>query len=189
VRTAGVVLAAGGGTRFLGPTHKLLALHRGRPLVAAVLDAAADAGFDGLAVVTGAVRLGDLVPDGAVEIENDRWGEGLSTSLAAAVAWADGEGFDAIVVGLGDMPGVPTSAWSALAAASGPVAVASFDGALRPPVRLARSVWGEVPTSGDVGARALWHRPGTVEVPCAGNPIDVDTADDLERLDRTTGGS
>jgi len=186
VRTAGVVLAAGGGTRFVGPTHKLLARYRGRPIVAVVLDAAADAGLDGLAVVTGAAGLGDLVPDGVARIENDRWREGLSTSVGAAIAWADGEGFDAIVIGLGDMPGVPASAWAAVAAAPAPVAVASFGGDLRPPVRLARTVWGEVPTSGDVGARVLWSRSEAIEVPCVGNPIDVDTLDDLDRLDRAT---
>jgi CTP:molybdopterin cytidylyltransferase MocA len=93
------------------------------------------------------------------------------------------------VIGLGDMPGVPASAWSSVARAEGGVAVASFDGELRPPVRLPRAVWKDVPTSGDSGARDLWHRVGTVEVPCIGEPIDIDTTEDLERLRTTTPGS
>lgn len=191
MRIAGVVLAAGSGSRYRGPTHKLLAHYRDRPVVAAVLDAAVAAGLDGVAVVTGAVRLDGLVPEGVVEIENDRWEMGLSTSVGAAITWADAEGFDAIVIGLGDMPGVPASAWSAVAAAPGAVAVAvaSFDGALRPPVRLPRSVWSLVPTRGDIGARALWHQPGVVAVPCVGDPGDVDTAEDLDRLDDDSRGS
>jgi molybdenum cofactor cytidylyltransferase len=182
MRTAGIVLAAGGGTRFTGPEHKLLALYRGQPLVSFVLDAATSAGFDDVAVVTGAVNLGELLPRGVTVVENRRWSSGLSTSVGAALSWADREGFDAVVMGLGDMPGVPASAWSALRCAEGSVAVASFGGATRPPVRLERSAWSEVPTTGDVGARELWHRPGTLVVACDGDPVDVDTQEDLDRL-------
>jgi CTP:molybdopterin cytidylyltransferase MocA len=87
VTTAAIVLAAGGGTRF-GPSHKLLADFRGRPLVAWALEAASS--LDELIVVTGAVDLGGLLPAGARAVRNERWAEGQATSLAAGVAAAAG---------------------------------------------------------------------------------------------------
>jgi CTP:molybdopterin cytidylyltransferase MocA len=183
---AALVLAAGGGSRFGGEQHKLLTLYRGRPLVVGVLEAAAAAGFDAAAVVSGAVPLDDLVPANMVLLHNPDWESGLASSLQVGLRWCRAAGHEAVVIGLGDMPGVPASAWTAVGASGAEVAVASFAGELRPPVRLARSVWDATPTSGDAGARALWHRPGTVEVPCVGDPADVDTTEDLNRLDQPT---
>lgn len=182
--TAGLVLAAGGGTRFDGATHKLLAPFKGRPLVATALDAALGAGFDALAVVTGAVDLSDVAAPGVVLLQNPNWQDGLATSLRIGLAWVRAEGHDAVVIGLGDTPGIPSSAWRALATARAPVAVASFGGQLRPPVRLEASEFDNVPTSGDVGARALWQRPGTLVVECEGDPSDIDTVADLAALER-----
>ena len=177
-----LVLAAGGGTRFLGPTHKLLAPYRGRPLISTTLDAVMNAGFDEVAVVEGAVDLADLAPPGMVVLHNSDWSAGLSASLRVGIGWCAERGQDAVVIGLGDTPGVPASAWAALRECVADVAVASFGAQLRPPVRLAASMFGDIPTEGDVGARVLWHRPGTIEVPCEGDPSDIDTLADLERL-------
>jgi len=183
---AGLVLAAGGGSRFVGPTHKLLAPYRGKPLVATVLAAAAAAGFDELAVVAGAVEFSAVVPPGMMVLDNPDWATGLSSSLRVGIAWCIEQNHDAVVIGLGDTPGVPTSAWEALRLADADVAVASFGGQLRPPVRLSAARYAEVPTEGDVGARVLWHRPGTLEVACEGDPSDIDTIEDLQRLEAAT---
>lgn len=181
---AAVVLAAGGGRRFAGPQHKLLAPYLGAPLVVAALRAAAESGCDETAVVAGAVDLAGLVPEGMTILSNPDWDRGLSSSLGVALNWCRARGHTAVVLGLGDMPGVPASAWRAVAGVDRAVAVASFAGALRPPVRLAASVWDEVPTSGDIGARDLWKRPGTAEVACEGSPVDIDTPEDLARLEQ-----
>jgi molybdenum cofactor cytidylyltransferase len=174
--TAAIVLAAGGGSRFGGDGHKLLVPFRGRPLVTWALEAAGV--LDELIVVTGAVEL--PLPPGARAVRNVRWAEGQATSLAAGIAAA--EGHDAVVVGLGDQPLVPAEAWRLVAAATAtPIAVATYGGRRRNPVRLAAEVWPLLPTEGDEGARAvLRRRPDLVaEVVCPGEPADVDTQEDL----------
>lgn len=182
---AGVLLAAGGGSRFDGG-HKLLAPLGGQPLVAWALHAVAAAGLDALVVVTGAVALDDVVAEvrgtRATVVHNPRWRDGQARSLQAGIAWCEAQGMGAAVVGLGDQPLVGEAAWRAVAAAThAPVVTATFAGRRRPPVRLARAVWPLLPRQGDDGARVLMrHRPDLVgEVACPGNPLDVDTPADL----------
>jgi CTP:molybdopterin cytidylyltransferase MocA len=184
VTTAAVVLAAGRASRFGGEDGaKLRAPFRGRPLVRWAVDAAVEAGFDEVLVVTGAADLADLLPAGAVAVHNPRWADGQATSLAAGLDAAHARGHDAVVVGLGDQPLVTAEAWRAVAGAGSPIAVATYDGVRRNPVRLARAVWSEVDRDGDEGARTLMRRrPELVtEVACAGDPVDVDTREDLNR--------
>ena len=180
---AAVVLAAGAGSRFLGPTHKLRAELRGRPVVSWVFDAVIAAGFEKVYVVTGAVDLDDLIPSDWVTVRADDWSDGQSRTIQAGLARAEADGVTAVVVGLGDQPLVPASAWRSVGASAGPVAAASFDGRLRPPVKLERSVWPLLPTEGDEGARRiLRERPELVSaIPCTGDPYDIDTVEDLVR--------
>jgi molybdenum cofactor cytidylyltransferase len=188
--TAAVVLAAGAGSRFAGPDHKLLAPLRGRPVVVWAVTAALDAGLAETIVVSGAVDLGPVLADhGLVDrvrvVVNPDWAQGQATSLAAGIAAVDAAGHDAAVVGLGDQPLVTAPAWR-LVATQGldrPMAVATYDGRRRNPVRLDRIVWSELPTQGDEGARGLLaRRPDLVEeVPCPGESADVDTLEDLTR--------
>ncbi len=181
-----MVLAAGGGTRFrAGPdaAHKLLADWSGRPLVWWAVSSALAAGLDRTWVVTGAVDLGGVLPDGTETLSNPAWAEGQASSLRVAVSKARLEGLDAVVVGLGDQPLVSSGAWQAVARCVSPIAVATYDGARRNPVRLSAGVWDLLPRNGDHGARSVIRdRPDLVmEVPCQGDPADVDTREDLER--------
>jgi CTP:molybdopterin cytidylyltransferase MocA len=179
------VLAAGAGSRFDGDGHKLLAPLDGVPVVVRAVGAAVSSGLPTI-VVAGAVDLSDVLASEPVEIvANPRWAEGQATSLVCAVAVARGRGAEVLVVGLGDQPFVEPEAWRAVADASpaSPILVATYEGRRRNPVGLHRSVWDELPTEGDEGARQLMRgRPELVsEVPCPGRPVDIDTLEDLRR--------
>jgi CTP:molybdopterin cytidylyltransferase MocA len=187
VTVLGVVLAAGAGERFRasgGEGPKQLAVVDGEPLVARAVRAAIEAGLDEVVVVGGAVDLASLDLPVPV-LPNARWAEGIATSLQVAVDRARQGGHEALVVGLADQPGVGAGAWRAVAAAPSepPIAVATYEGRRGNPVRLTRSVWDDLPTTGDEGARALVRRrPELVQaVPCDGRSDDIDTLEDLDR--------
>ena len=133
-------------------------------------------------MVTDSVDLSAVLPVGATVLHNDRWFDGQATSLRLAVDYAERVGHEAVVVGLADMPGVPAAAWRAGADCPPPLAVATFNGLRRPPTRIARLLWPELPTTGDEGGRVLLSEQSShvVEVACPGNPEDVDTVEDLE---------
>src|SRR5699024_1176180 len=96
---------------------------------------------------TGAVDITDLLEGRPVTpVANERWAEGIATSVRAGAAAAQSAGHEAIVIGLADQPGVTTEAWRAVAAADAtPIAVATYDGRRGNPVRLAKEVWSLLP--------------------------------------------
>ena len=179
-----VVLAAGGGTRFAGATHKLLAEIDGRSVHEHAVAAVVAAEIGRVVVVTGAVAL--ALPDEVIVAHNPLWSQGQATSLRTGIDAAAVLGADAVVVGLADQPFVPADAWRAVAGAppEWPIVVATYDGRRGPnPVRLHRSTWSSLPVAGDEGARGLIRgNPSLVrEVPCSGSPADIDTLEDLDR--------
>jgi molybdenum cofactor cytidylyltransferase len=181
---AAVVLAAGAGSRFERSEHKLTALIRGRSVLDRTLDAVCDAGFNEVLLVQGALDLSPFAKFHDVTlVDSPNWAQGQAHSLQAAIAVARERGHLAVVVGLGDQPMVPTSAWRSVGASAGLIVTATFDRKRRPPVKLHRDVWDDLPTQGDEGARALMlGRPELVqELPCHGDPADIDTSEDLAK--------
>ena len=187
-----ILLAAGAGSRFGG--GKLLATYRGRPLIEASLSSLADAPVDETVVVVGddASRIRAACEPYRFEVvENPDWAEGISTSVQAGLR-ALGPGARAAVVLLADQPLVGAGAVERLVAAfegGARVAAATYAGELRNPVLFSLEVWPLLMTelSGDEGARSFLRRhPELVtRVPCdgVGDPADVDTAEDLRRLE------
>lgn len=195
----GVILAAGSGSRFRGSDsdadlriHKLLCDFGGQPLYQWALDSVVAAGLEPW-VVWGA--LGEQAPalDTSVTVlHNAFWEKGMATSLQVAVAHARLVGVDSLVVGLADQPLIPASAWIAVArTTSTPIAVATYGGQRRNPVRLGSVVWDLLPLTGDQGARSVIEmRPELVtEVACVGNPADIDTREDLQLWSSSTNSS
>lgn len=184
-----VVLAAGAGQRFSGPTHKLLAPFRGLPLVSHALAAMRNAQIGAMAVVTGAVDLseplaafsGDLTA-----LPNPDWSSGQHSSVATALRFAQQQGYDDVIIGLGDQPFISPEAWQLVASTEGEIVVATYDGVRGNPVKLAQSVWDEflsLTAEPDAGARTLMHlHPELVrEVACKGVSADIDTSEDLSQ--------
>lgn len=189
--TVAVLLAAGSGSRFRDTRHKLLAelpATRDDPaetVSARAIRRAVESDIGPVVVVTGATPLD--IPHGVTRRHNASWREGQATSLQAGLDAARALGATAIVVGLADQPGVTAEAWRRVAAADGPIAVATYDGERRNPVRFDSSVWPLLPAEGDEGARRILgvHAELVREVPCTGSAADIDTVEDLRRWQRS----
>jgi CTP:molybdopterin cytidylyltransferase MocA len=189
------VLAAGGGSRFGG--GKLLAKFGGRPIIEAVLDNLREAPVDEIIAVVGAdaERLREVCErHGVRTVANEEWERGQSTSVVAGLRASGGRA--AVVFLLGDQPFVGAEAVARLVAAfaeGAKVAVATYGGKRRNPVLFSREIWPllKAELAGDEGARSFLRRHPelVVEVPCdgVGDPVDVDTREDLRRLEEMRG--
>jgi molybdenum cofactor cytidylyltransferase len=201
-RVAGLVLAAGSGTRFGG--GKVRAPLAGRPLVAHVLAAARAAGLTRIVLVLGrdadTVRAALVAADpaaleGVLVAVNGAPERGLATSLRLGLAAATAEPAPGgVLVLLGDQPRVRPDVIAALAttAAAAPasaiaVAPTYADDSAPNPVLLLPPAWSVAAgLEGDRGLGMLLAAdPGRiVRVPVAGANPDVDTREDLAALEK-----
>ena len=119
--------------------------------------------------------------DGADVVVNDAYGEGCSSSIAAALARRSR--CDVLVLMLGDQPGVTAETVRALLAGRGdaPLAVCRYDDGRGHPIAFARGVFGDARrtcTATRASGSCSTAAPVT-EVPIAGPiPLDVDTEED-----------
>jgi len=186
---AGLVLAAGAGTRFEPSELKLLAELGGRPLLerpVAALCAVPELTRVVVVLGAGAGQVRDRLTFGRAEpIVCEEWAEGLSASLRCGVAALPEA--ERIVVTLGDVPGVrPEVVHRLLAAPDG--SRATYGGRPGHPVVLGAAQLRRVgELSGDRGARALLD--GGVHIECGdlASGRDVDTVADLDALRRAPG--
>ncbi|MCW3050470.1 MAG: molybdenum cofactor biosynthesis protein [Solirubrobacterales bacterium] len=185
---SGLVLAAGGSSR-LGRPKQLLPYGDGT-LLGHVLEVARACPFDQLVVAVGGhaddVRAGvDL--GGADVVVNDAYGEGCSSSIAAALGAVDAR-CEVLVLLLGDQPGVAAETVRALLDGRGaaPLAACRYEDGRGHPLAFGREVFADLAAlDGDKGVwRLLDRRAGDVrDVPVAGRiPRDVDTPEDYDAV-------
>ena len=180
-----ILLAAGGGSRFGGSHHKLLTSVAGKTVFEWALQSALAANIGPVAVVWGSVELPRYEGSEAVTyLHNEAWTTGMASSVQCALQWASERGLQSVVIGLGDQPCIPPSAWTAVANSTSPLAVATYQGVRANPVKLHAEFFALVPQTGDEGARSLLrsHPELVAEVPCIGSGIDVDHVEDIERV-------
>lgn len=196
MRTAGIVLAAGPGSR-MGRPKGLMKDALGEPWVRLAVSAMRDAGCEPVVVVTGArgEDVAALVPAGATVVPAADWAEGMGASLRAGLtALADlaeladrADPPDAAVVGLVDMPDVTAAVVTRLLKSvegvphlKGALARVTYDGRPGHPVLLGRDHWPGVlaVAQGDVGARYYLRGREDVVLAEAGDlasGLDIDT--------------
>jgi molybdenum cofactor cytidylyltransferase len=182
---AGLVLAAGGGTRF-GAAPKQLADFHGRPLLEWAVRAQCDVAELARVVVVLGSFADEIVPrlhwGRAETVVCPEWASGQAWSLRCGlVALADDE-VAKVVVTLGDAPLV-TSEVIRIFVTQPPRARAVYGGRPGHPVVLGpEEIAALASLEGDRGARGLLHGGPEVEVGhlCSGR--DVDTPEDLEEV-------
>lgn len=186
--TTGLVLAAGGSKR-LGQAKQLLP-YGGAPLLSHVLQTARGCPFDQLLCVVGGAsaevrRCVDL--RGVEVVENAHYGEGCSSSIAAALEHVD-ERSDVLVLILGDQPGVSVATVEALLAGRGDAGLAAcaYRDGRGHPLAFGRAMFGEL--AGLHGDKRVWRlmdrfAADVVDVPIEGAiPLDVDTWEDYRMV-------
>jgi molybdenum cofactor cytidylyltransferase len=184
----GLVLAAGGSSRLGRP--KQLLPYGDATLLDHVLDVARSCRFGQLVCVLGGgaddVRAAvDL--EGVEVVENPVFGEGCSSSIAAALGAVD-QRADVLVLMLGDQPGISQAAVTALLSGRGDAALAAcaYSDGRGHPLAFSRAMFGELGTLH--GDKAVWklldrfaRQVADVKIP-GRIPPDIDTWEDYRAI-------
>jgi molybdenum cofactor cytidylyltransferase len=185
-RLSGVLLAAGASRRLGRP--KQLLVWQGETLVRRAARAALEAGVDELIVVAGAERAAVEAALAGMDlrvVENERWPEGVGSSIAAGVRMASGA---AVLLLLADQPGVDSALLAELIAGmeAGHERVAcAYGGVVGVPALFsaASDLAALRELSGEEGARQLLRRAEgpVLAVPAEQAAHDIDDEADWRR--------
>ena len=191
-----VVLAAGQGSRYRGPSHKLeQPLGEHGSVLATTVWHAIESRLPVIVVTTEpllAQIAQQLAKRDVVVVDEAEARRGMARSIASGVsARADAAGW---LILPGDMPLVQPATMRAVASALAelPVAYAQYRGRRGHPVGFASALFSELSQlDGDDGARRVVARyPGqAVEVDDPGVLVDIDTEADLDRVRVAVGAS
>lgn len=137
MRVAGIVLAAGAGTRFGGP--KAPFEFEGERLVDRAVRTLREAGCDPVYTILGAWE-GHV--DDCLVIVNHGWEEGMGSSLRIGLKWARAASdADSAVVILVDQPGITATGIRRVIEAPGSLVQATYDDRPGHPVLLGKEHW------------------------------------------------
>jgi len=187
---AGIVLAAGGATRF-GRPKQLLAWH-GQPLVRVVANTALDAGLSPVIIVAGAESLqveAAVAGLPVIAARNERWQDGQASSIRTGLDACPTSAGSAIFL-LADQPRVTPDVIRALVAAhaseSATIVAPMLQGDRRGnPVLFDRETFAHLrELRGDVGGRVIFSHYPIHYLPWHDDHIalDIDTEDDYGAL-------
>jgi len=188
-RIAGIVLAAGGSSRFGEP--KQLLDWFGKPLVKFVTDKVIAAGCSPVVVVTGADH--DSVSQAleGVEVEivcNTGWQVGQSSSVRIAIQSLSGD-IGAAIFNLVDQPLIPVELIKELmkkhAKNPSSIILPTIDGKPANPVLFDQHVFSDLEKiEGDVGGRILFEKYQPVTIPWddLASQTDVDTPEAYQKI-------
>jgi molybdenum cofactor cytidylyltransferase len=185
-----IVLAAGGSSRFGSP--KQLVRVDGRPLLHAAVARAVEVAGHAVSVVLGA-NAADLAPllrhSAASIVINREWSEGMASSIRAGVSRLPGSCGGVMLV-LADQAAVTAEDLRRLATSwrrqPDYIVAAQYGATLGAPAIFPASCFRDlIELRGDRGAQALFKRnpDRVVRVPMESAAIDIDTPEDLLRLD------
>lgn len=151
MKTAGIVLAAGAGTRFGGP--KAPYEFSGTRLVDRAVSTLREGGCDPIYTILGAWE-GDV--DDCLVIVNHGWEEGMGSSLRIGLKWARAASdVDSVVVVLVDQPGITSEGVRRVIDTPGSIVQARYGDRAGHPIRISKDHWQPLIDSvtGDEGAR------------------------------------
>lgn len=194
---AAIVLAAGT-SRRLGQPKQLLK-HGGEMMIERAIRLANEAGATPVIAVLGAhyemicASVQFHRPDRAIPVLNDRWGQGIASSIHAGLRALEtiAPQIPRVLILGCDQPRLTTEHLRALieafSAQASPAMVASaYAGTLGIPAVFPREVFAELDAlRGDKGARALFTQPTCplMTIPFPGGEIDIDHPADLAQLE------
>jgi CTP:molybdopterin cytidylyltransferase MocA len=186
---AGLVLAAGSGSRMTSAEDKLLLDYEGVPLVRYAVSAAAEGGCQGIWAVYSRPAVAEALAGLATCVHNPDAAGGQASSLRVGLGSMPPQAAGAVIV-LGDQPLVGGRTIELLLRAwrseeSRPAVATAHGKEWRPPVVIDRSLWPRLAAlEGDAGARqVLGSDPALLDtVPAPGLPDDIDTPEDYARI-------
>jgi len=187
---AGIVLAAGGATRFGGA--KQLAVFQGKPFVVGIVEKSLVSGLEPVVVITGAYQTEteNLLRDYPIAIYyNPDWHSGISTSIRLGLTNLPEE-VDGAIILMCDQPRLPVELIHELMMQfeeGFDFIVPQSNGQLRNPVLINREAFVRVMSlRGDAGARTLFASARVKPVQWNDEHVfdDIDLRADLDELNR-----
>jgi len=194
IKVGGLLLAAGGSTRFGSP--KQLAEFEGKTLIRRAAEAVSRSGCSIVVVVLGAAADGlrrELSNIDLDTVENKDWQSGMSSSIKLGLSKLIElePQLDALLITLMDQPKVTASHLaefvSMFAELRPPLIAAEYSGTAGVPALFSRVFFNELlQLKGDQGARSIIRARSAVQtISLDEAAIDIDSVSDLETLERS----